>query len=137
MVPVIRLTFMRYAMFIVPAVYAIDPEHAMPSAEMVEKMMAYNEELAQAGALLSLDGLHPPAVGARLVFTEDGVELEEVAAEGAVGGYWVIEVDSHEAAVAWASRVPALPGDVVELRRIQEMEDFPEDVQDVVNTFDI
>jgi hypothetical protein len=65
------------------------------------------------------------------------VELEEVAAEGAVGGYWVIEVDSHEAAVAWASRVPALPGDVVELRRIQEMEDFPEDVQDVVNTFDI
>ena len=46
-----------------------------------------------------------------------------------LGGYWVINVRSKEEAVAWARRVPAADGDVVEVRQIFEMEDFPQDVQ--------
>ena len=46
-------------------------------------------------------------------------------------------MSSHEAAVEWARRCPALPGDVLELRQIQEMDDFPEDVQDVVAGYDL
>lgn len=121
----------------IPSVYATEAEDVVPSPEMVEKMMAYNEQLSQAGVLLALDGLHPPAAGVRLQFTEEAVTSLPVVAEGAVGGYWIIDVDSHEAAVDWARRVPALPGDVIELRRIQEMDDFPEDVQDVVNKYDV
>ena len=128
---------MRYIMFMIPAVYASDAEEAMPSAEMVEKMMAYNAALAEAGVLVSLDGLHPPASAARLEFREAGPRQIETQQQGAVGGYWVLTVDSHEAAVEWARRVPAAPGDIIEVRRIQEMTDFPDDVQDVVKKFDI
>lgn len=128
---------MRYIMFMIPAVYATDAEDAMPSAEMVEKMMAYNTALAEAGVLVSLDGLHPPASAVRFEFTDAGPRPLDTQGRGAVGGYWVLNVDSHEAAVEWARRVPAAPGDVIEVRRIQEMTDFPDDVQDVVKTFDL
>ncbi|MCU0278306.1 MAG: YciI family protein [Candidatus Nanopelagicales bacterium] len=128
---------MRYVMFMIPAVYGTDDTDPMPSAEMVAKMMAYNSELADAGILESLNGLHPPSRGVRVSFSEDGAAVGAADAQGAIGGYWVLEVDSHEAAVEWAKRCPALPGDTLELRRIQEIEDFPDDVQEVLGDFDI
>jgi hypothetical protein len=128
---------MRYVMFMIPAVYATTDEPVMPSAEMVEEMMNYNAELAEAGVLESLNGLHPPSAGLRLVFGADGPQTTGSPSAGAIGGYWVLNVGSHEAAVEWARRCPALPGDVLELRRIQEIEDFPEDVQDVLEQYDI
>ena len=39
-----------------------------PPVELVEKMMRYNKSLGDAGVLLSLDGLAPPAAGARVRF---------------------------------------------------------------------
>ncbi len=128
---------MRYIMFMIPAVYSDPAANPMPTAEDVEKMMRYNADLAEAGILESLDGLHPPQAGTRVSFTEQGPELVDVPTSGAVGGYWVITVDSHEAAVEWARRCPAFPGDTIELRRVQDMEDFPDDVQDVVNKYDL
>jgi hypothetical protein len=46
-----------------------------------------------------------------------------------LGGYWLINVKSREEAVEWAKRVPARSGDVIEVRQIFEMEEFPEDVR--------
>ena len=44
--------------------------HFAPNAEMVAKMGMFNEELENAGALLSLDGLlQPLPTGARLAFS--------------------------------------------------------------------
>jgi len=40
-------------------------------------------------------------------------------------------VKSREEALEWARRVPALDGDVIELRQVQEMADFPPNVQNV------
>ncbi len=45
-----------------------------------------------------------------------------------VGGYWIIDVASREEAVDWASRCPLNEGDAIELRRIYEMSEFPDDV---------
>jgi hypothetical protein len=39
----------------------------MPDPKKVEEMMRYNESLQKAGVLLSLDGLHPPTTGARVL----------------------------------------------------------------------
>ena len=50
-------------------------------------------------------------------------------AKEVVGGYWMIQVRDKEEAVEWASRVPAADGDVIEVRQVFEMSDFPEDVQ--------
>lgn len=123
-------------MFMIPAVYGSDDD-PMPTAEQVESMMNYNAELADAGVLESLNGLHPPAAGVRLEFGDEGAEVAVPSAQGAVGGYWILNAESHEAAVEWARRCPAMPGDVLELRRIQEIEDFDEDVQDVLEKYDL
>lgn len=127
---------MRYIMFMIPAVYGSDAD-PMPSAEDVEAMMDYNAALAEAGILESLNGLHPPTSGMRLEFGPDGPQETTSPSVGAVGGYWVLNVESHEAAVEWARRCPAMSGDVLELRRIQEIEDFDEDVQEVLEKFDL
>jgi hypothetical protein len=130
---------MRFLMLMIPYVYQPDTpqnekaeEGFTPPAEAVEAMMKYNEELAKAGALISLDGLHPINNGFRVSFkggnpsVTDGpyIETKEV-----VGGYWMIDVKSKGEAVEWAKKIPAYEGDTVEVRQVFEMSDFPEDVQ--------
>jgi hypothetical protein len=110
----------------------------MPDAKAVEAMMKYNKELQRAGVLLALDGLHPPSAGARVSFAggrpvvTDGpfIETNEV-----LGGYWMIDVGSKEEAVGWAKRCPAGDNEVIEIRQVQEMSDFPPDVQEAAAGF--
>jgi hypothetical protein len=104
----------------------------MPEAKAVEAMMAYNEELQKAGILVALDGLHPPSMGARVEFSSgkprviDGPFAE---AREVLGGYWMIRVNSREEAIEWAKKCPGSPNEVIEVRQVQEFEDFPADVQ--------
>ena len=104
-----------------------------PTAEDVAAMTRYNEELRKTGMLLSLDGLHPPAEGARVNFDAEGrrtvTDGPFAEAREVVGGYWLIEARSKEEAIEWASRVPGRDC-TVEVRRVFEMGDFPEDVQE-------
>ena len=123
---------MRFMMLMIPRGYETAAPGTMPDPEAVAKMMAYNQELQQAGVLLALDGLHPPAAGARVSFTggkptvTDGpfAEVKEV-----LGGYWMIRVGSKQEAIEWARRCPGSDNEVIEIRQVQEMEDFPADVQ--------
>ena len=41
----------------------------MPSTELLAAMTKYNEELANAGIVLALDGLHPSSKGVRVRFS--------------------------------------------------------------------
>ncbi len=122
---------MRFMMLMYPGIDT-DAESWEPSVEDVAAMGKYNEELDKAGVLLSLDGLRPPADGARVSFggaaptVTDGPFAE---AKEVVGGYWLIQASSKEEAVEWATRCPANEGDFIEVRRVFEMEDFPEDVR--------
>ena len=59
---------MRFMMLMIPKGYETAAPGAMPDAEAVTAMMKYNEELQKAGVLLTLDGLHPPSMGARVSF---------------------------------------------------------------------
>jgi hypothetical protein len=131
-------TTMRFMMLMIPNGYANAKPGTMPDAKLVAQMMKYNEALMKAGVLLALDGLHPTSMGARIAFSggkpkaTDGPfsETKEV-----LGGYWMIQVKSKEDAVEWASRCPAQDGDVIEIRQVQEMSDFPPDVQKEVGGF--
>ena len=124
---------MRFMMFIYPGI--ADESDWAPSIEALEAMSRFNEQLSQAGVLLALDGLHPTSEGARVTYEGgkprviDGpfAETKEV-----IGGYWIIETRTKEEAVEWASRVPAGGDVVIELRRIFEREDFPEELQDAI-----
>jgi hypothetical protein len=121
---------MRFMMFIIPNI----PDEAewMPSAEAVAAMSAYNEELGKAGALLALDGLQPPTKGARVSFAGGKPSVTDgpfAEAKEIIGGYWLIQARSKEEAVEWASRCPAADGDVIEVRQVFELTDFPAEVQ--------
>ena len=119
---------MRFMMLMIPKGYEQAEATALPSAEMIAAMMKYNEALAKAGVLLALDGLHPPAAAVRFRFSGGRATVTDgpfAEAKETVGGYWMIQVRSREEAIAWASRCPAADGDVIELRQVQEMSEFP------------
>jgi len=124
---------MRFIMLVIPKGYATASPGAMPDAKLVEKMMAFNKSLADAGVLLGLEGLHPPAMGARVAFSggkPKAIEGPFADAKEVIGGYWIIRVKSKAEAIEWASRAPMPDGDVIEIRQVQEMSDFPADIQE-------
>ena len=129
---------MRFMLLVIPKGYASAAPGTVPDAEAVEKMMAFNRDMKEAGVLLALDGLHPVSMGARVVFEGDTrrlVEGTDVTGD-VLGGYWLIDVKSRDEAIAWAMRVPGIGGDgIIEVRQVQEMEDFPEDVQQAASGF--
>lgn len=105
-----------------------------PPLEAVEAMQKFNEELLQAGALLSADGLMPPQTATRLDFPERGgkptvTDGPFAEAKELIGGYWIIQAASQEEAVAWAERAP-LWGGSIEVRRIGEAEDYSPELQE-------
>jgi hypothetical protein len=123
---------MRFMMLMYPGI-GPDAAEWEPSSEDVGAMTKYNEELSKAGVLLSLDGLRPPEDGARVRFSGGAPTVTDgpfAEAKEVVGGYWLIQAKSKEEAVEWASRCPGADGDFIEVRRVFEMEDFPEDVQE-------
>ena len=133
---------MRFMMLMIPGVYQGPKGRSLaedfaPSPEDVAPMMAFNEELAKAGVLISLDGLHPTAKGARVSFAGGKPRVTDgpfTEAKEVLGGYWMIQTASKEEAVEWAKRIPAQPDDIVELRQVFEMSDFPADVRDAADS---
>jgi hypothetical protein len=129
---------MRFMMLMIPKGYETATPGTMPDAKSVEAMMRYNEELQKAGVLLALDGLHPPSMGARISFSGGKPRVTDgpfTEAKEVLGGYWMIQVRSRDEAIAWASRCPAGDNEIIEVRQVQEMADFPADVQEAAKGF--
>jgi len=130
---------MRFMMLMIPRGYESAAPGTMPDAKAVEAMMKYNEALQKAGVLLALDGLHPPSMGARVSFEGGKPKVTDgpfAEAKEVLGGYWMIQVRSKEEAVEWAKRCPGGPNEVIEIRQVQEMADFPPDVQKAAEGFE-
>ncbi len=102
---------------------------AMPTEAQLAAMGAFNEELVNNGVILSGEGLHPSANGARVRWSggkpvvSDGPFAE---AREVVGGFWMWQCRSMEEAKEWARRIPADDDQMVEIRRVFEAEDFGE-----------
>ncbi len=127
---------MRFMMLMIPKGYETAAPGAMPSAEAVSAMMKYNESLQKAGVLLALDGLHPPSMGARVTFPGGKPKVTDgpfAEAKEVIGGYWMIQVKSKEEAIEWARRCPGDDNATIEIRQVQEMADFPADVQEAAS----
>ena len=103
----------------------------MPSAELLEAMGAYNEELVNAGILLDGEGLHPSARGKRVAF--DGANRTVIdgpfpATGELVSGFWLWQVKDMAEAIDWVKRFPnpMLGPSEVEIRPVFEPADFAE-----------
>ncbi|HEY0018073.1 MAG TPA: YciI family protein [Longimicrobium sp.] len=112
----------------------------MPSQELITAMAAYNQEMVDAGVMLSGDGLKPSANGARVSFSGgrptviDGPFTE---AKELIAGVSIIEVASKEEAIEWVKRWPRIDGGgnvQIEIRPLYEFEDFggDEEIADLV-----
>ncbi len=111
---------------------------AKPTAEMFAAMFKYNESLRKAGVLLALEGLHPPATGARISFAGGNAKVTDgpfAEAKEVLGGYWVIQVKSRDEAIEWAKRCPATENATIEVRQVGEFSEFPDDVKAAATNF--
>jgi hypothetical protein len=102
-----------------------------PTQELLEAMMAYNEELVKAGIMKGGDGLQPSSKGVRVQF--DGSKRSVVDGPFAetkelVAGYWLWECKSLDEAIEWVKRCPnPMPGpSEIEIRPLYELADFGE-----------
>ena len=96
--------------------------------EIFESMGRFNQQLVDAGILLAGEGLSSSKDGALVTFhkgkattVKDGPFTE---AKELIAGFWIIQVKSLDDAIAWTSRIPALDGETVEVRRVSEITDF-------------
>jgi len=129
---------MRFMMLMIPRGYETAAPGTAPDAKAVERMMKYNESLQKAGVLLALDGLQPPSTGARVSFHDGKPKVTDgpfAEAKEVLGGYWMIQVKSKDEALEWAKRAPMSDNEIIEVRQVQEMADFPPDVQKAAEGF--
>ena len=107
----------------------------MPSQELVDCMLKYNEELVKAGVLLAGEGLYPSSNAIRISYPTPGEK--PVVTDGPfaetkemIAGFWLIEVKSREEAIAWALRAPDPHGGgegQIELRQVFEDAEINQD----------
>jgi hypothetical protein len=102
----------------------------MPSQELLAAMGKYNEELVNAGVMLSGEGLQPSSKGARVRFSGDRrtvIDGPFPETKDLIAGLWIWQVSSREEAIEWAKRCPnPMPGTEaeIEIRQVFETEDF-------------
>jgi hypothetical protein len=118
--------------FIVMVKKTPETEVSVPDKEAFEEMGRFNMELANAGMILSMDGLHPSWEGTKITFTGGQKSVTDgpfTEAKELVGGFWIIQAKSKEDAIAWMSRAPFENGQL-EIRQLFEVSDFPSDYID-------
>ena len=101
----------------------------LPTAELLEAMGNFNQQLVEAGIMTSGAGLKPTSTGKRVKFdgpqrvVTDGpfTETKEL-----VAGLWEWNVKDLDEAIEWVKKCPnPMPGpSEIEIRPMYEMEDF-------------
>ncbi|WP_396615373.1 YciI family protein [Lysobacter soli] len=82
---------------------------APPSAELIEQMGHYNEQLAKAGVLLDAAGLYASSHGARVRFDGDRRSVIDgpfTESKELIAGYWLFQTASLQEAIEWVKRCP-------------------------------
>ena len=116
---------MKYMMLIYSPEKAWSPDEWK---ECVETSMGVCQELASNGQLLSAAPLHPVATGGtvrirnRQQITTAGPFAETVEQ---LGGYYIIDVDDLDQAIAIACRLPPVKKGTVEIRPIRNLDGLP------------
>lgn len=98
----------------------------LPSEERVAAMHNFNEQLVNAGVMLSMGGLQPTSKAARVKFTGNNASVIDgpfAETKELVAGYWIWKVKDLKDAVEWLKRAPFQDTEV-EIRPILEPEDF-------------
>lgn len=107
----------------------------MDFEKIMNDMGKFNEDMVQAGVLVAGEGLADATDSVVVDYSSE----TPVVTDGPYGetkelfnGFWIVDVASREEAVEWAKRAPlAGPGSKLEIRRVQQLDDFPQDNEHV------
>ena len=99
---------------------------------LVQRMIAFHDEMAKAGVLLDGAGLQPSSQGFRVRYDPAGrpsvIDGPFAESKELIAGYTLIDVRSRDEALAWARRFPApFPGQscCIEVRPLMGGVDLP------------
>ena len=127
--------------FIITAQPGPDSTVPAPDAPFDEALftayMKFNEDMHQAGVLVAAEGLNPAFKTARVVAkggrrtVVDGPFAES---KELIGGFYIVEVDSLDEAIAWALKCPTGLGfdDVLEIRALTGEADLPPELVELI-----
>lgn len=113
-----------------PEAEAAMAEQQIDFDQVIEAMGRFNEELIKAGVLLAGEGLTGPEEGFVVDFDSDPPVVTDgpyTEAKELFNGFWILDVSSKEEAKQWARKVPLGPGVKLEVRRVSETDEFPQD----------
>lgn len=106
------------------------PEAWNPSQEFIEKMGAIMQDWTARGILITAEGVHPSAKGARVRKTRGGAVTAKdgpfTEAKEVIGGFGLINAKDRAEAVALARQYADLFEEVeVEVRQVVEFDELP------------
>ncbi len=82
---------------------------------------AYTEEMAKAGVLIAGDELHPVSTAKTLTISDGKPKVVDgpfAETKEALGGYYIVNVESQEDALAWAAKCPGARHGRIEVRPV-------------------
>ena len=110
---------------------------APPTEKLLAEMGALMEEVTKSGAMLSGEGLHPSASGARILYSgtkRTVVDGPFTEAKELVAGVSIVQTKTKQEAVDFARRCLQIhvdgigvPEGEIEVRQVFELEEFPVD----------
>lgn len=115
---------MKYALLIYSDPAARPADGSPEQAAEMQQWFSYSEELAAAGAMLSGEGLQDVSTATSVrvrdghTVTSDGPFAET---KEAMGGFYIIDVDDLDAAIASAAKIPNVGYGTVEVRPLMEI----------------
>lgn len=101
----------------------------MPTTEELAAMGEFNQQLADAGVMISGEGLHPTSKAKRVRFADGDASVIDgpfSETKELIAGFWIWECDSMEDAVEWLKKAPFDAGTQVDIRQVFTPEDFGE-----------
>jgi hypothetical protein len=101
----------------------------MPSAQLLQDMGKFNQDLIKAGVFIAGDGLQASSKGARVAFSGKNRTVTRgpfPETKDLIAGYWIWQVKSIDEAIEWVKRCPnpMLGPSDIEIRQLFEIEDF-------------
>lgn len=98
--------------------------------ELAASTYQYIEELVKAGVFLAAEGLDDARQGVVVDFSGEAPVVTDGPygeTKELFGGYFMLDVASKQEAVEWATRIPAVTGSKIEVRRVAGDDETPKD----------
>jgi hypothetical protein len=99
----------------------------LSSAEILNAMGKYNEELVKARVMLAGEGLQPSSKGKRVKFSGSKATVIDgpfAETKELIAGFWLWQVKSMDEAIEWLKRSPFGGRAEIEIRQLFEVDHF-------------